>query len=217
MLYTKHWKQILKKQFSKKPKLRPKKFATELCQKWPGVNGVTLPKVATLRSPWHQFAMDLLRRTTFIWSNSFLFFLSDNCELTARSDKKNTTVQPFRGPNLGLPIAVQTLYWMSSEAKTGTACKILSLTKLSVLFSVRGDPHVRAYKHVETNHSSLDFIFNSSDRKFVPVGTIPSNLTPFVFLFLSDMWTDKWIRRKHHGAAPPGIEPGSSDCRLDAL
>ena len=33
------------------------------------------------------------------------------------------------------------------------------------------------------------------------------------------VWTDSWIRRrqKKHSAAPPGIEPGSSDCRSDAL
>ena len=30
------------------------------------------------------------------------------------------------------------------------------------------------------------------------------------------MLADSWIRLKKHSAAPPGIEPGSSDCRSDA-
>ena len=54
-----------------------------------------------------------------------------------------------------------------------------------------------------------------SQWKIVPVGTIPSKQTPFFFLSDkceltagSDEKT-QWI--------PPGIEPGSSDCRLDAL
>ena len=34
---------------------------------------------------------------------------------------------------------------------------------------------------------------------------------------IRQMWTDSWIRRKKHSAAPPGIELGSSDCRSDAL
>ena len=39
--------------------------------------------------------------------------------------------------------------------------------------------------------------------KFVPVGTIPSiNQTPFLF-YPTNMWTDSWIRRKKHSAAPP--------------
>ena len=29
---------------------------------------------------------------------------------------------------------------------------------------------------------------------------------------IRQMWTDSWIRRKKHSAAPPGIELGSSDC-----
>ena len=38
------------------------------------------------------------------------------------------------------------------------------------------------------------------------------------FFFLSDNVTDSWIRRKKkHSATPPRIEPGSSDCRSDAL
>ena len=41
-----------------------------------------------------------------------------------------------------------------------------------------------------------------------------------IYSFLSSiwqMWTDSWIRREKHNAAPLGIEPGSSDCRSDTL
>ena len=38
------------------------------------------------------------------------------------------------------------------------------------------------------------------------------------FSLRTKMWTDRWIRRKRkHSTAPPGIEPGSFDCRPDAL
>ena len=43
-----------------------------------------------------------------------------------------------------------------------------------------------------------------------------SDQTPF-FFSIRQMWANSWIRRKKHSAAPPGIEPGSSDCRSDAL
>ena len=57
----------------------------------------------------------------------------------------------------------------------------------------------------------------SLNRKFVPVGTIPSNQIKLLSFSIRQMWTDSWIRRKKHSAAPPGIEHGSSDCRSDAL
>ena len=44
-----------------------------------------------------------------------------------------------------------------------------------------------------------------------------NQLIKLLYLSIRQMWTDSWIRRKKHSAAPPGIELGSSDCRSDAL
>ena len=54
-----------------------------------------------------------------------------------------------------------------------------------------------------------------TNRKFVPAGTIPSNQTPF--FFLSDKCELTAGSDDKNNAAPLGIEPGSSDCRSDAL
>ena len=45
----------------------------------------------------------------------------------------------------------------------------------------------------------------------------PFHLSKVLFFSIRQMWTDSRIRRKKHSATPPGFEPGSSDCRSDAL
>ena len=72
-------------------------------------------------------------------------------------------------------------------------------------FSLRGDPHVRAYKHVETDENSL---FKSKIRSCRDHSILSNS-----FLFsIRKMWTDSWIRRKKNTAQPRrGLNLGLPD------
>ena len=59
--------------------------------------------------------------------------------------------------------------------------------------------------------------YNCSNRKFVPVGTIPSHQTPFFFLSDKCELTAGSDGKKNTVQPHRGIELGSSDCRSDAL
>ena len=63
-------------------------------------------------------------------------------------------------------------------------------------------------RNINTNNIQIENLFLSGPFHLIKL---------LSFFSIWQMWTDSQIRWKKHSAAPPGIEPGSSDCRSDAL
>ena len=61
------------------------------------------------------------------------------------------------------------------------------------------------------------FTYERENGKFVAVGTCPFNQTPCFFFYMTNVNFQLDQTKENHSAAPPGIEPGSSECRQDGL
>ena len=93
-------------------------------------------------------------------------------------------------------------------------------------FSLRGDPNVRAHGQALTEEIRWTSPLSPSPLSlYLPSVQTENSLLSGSILhiklsisFPTTMWNESWIRRKKkkHGAAPPGIKPGSLDCRCDA-
>ena len=131
-------------------------------------------------------------------------FLSDKCELTAGSDEKTQRspagdrIWVFRLP-VGRPD-----HWVRSH--DGNFAWFFCLSPNCQFFSFHYEVTRMSIQQTRRDQRKLaGFSYNSSNRKFVPVGTIPSNPAPS--FFLSDKgeltaWSDE--KKKKNRAQPCG-------------
>ena len=80
------------------------------------------------------------------------FFLSDKCELTAGSDEKTQ-----RSPAGDRTWVFRLPVGRSMKPRQEPRANFLFFLQTVSSFSLQGDPHVRAYKHVETGGAALCF------------------------------------------------------------